>query len=459
MQSVPISSTPIPLQGLQWVLDPVGYLNKNFKRHGDIFQAHLLWGTAQPMLMVSEPKAVQYILTHDTGKEFTAPGEANKLLAPLIGWQNLMLLSGSQHRDRRQLVMPPFHGDRLKSYGQIIQAITQEVMEEWPTDQVLSVRLLMQKITMRVILQAVFGLNKGDRYQQLEQLLRKRLDMTDTPLASVLIFFPWLQKDFGGWSPGHRAQQLAAQIDQLLFAEIHERRANPDPERIDILSLLLATKDEEGKGLSDQDLRDELMALLVAGHETTATALTWAMYWIHSIPSIKQKLITELDSLSPSADALDLLRLPYLTGICNETLRIHPVAMLTFPRRSEIPLELCGYQLEPGTLVMGSIYLIHHREDLYPQPDQFRPERFLEKQFSPYEFMPFGGGVRRCIGSALAQYEMKIVLGTILRQLDLVLENQRPVAAGRRGVTLGPRTPVLIKKIGRRSALQSLVQV
>lgn len=452
MPPVPAIKQPAPLQTIQWVLDPVGYLQASFDRYGDLFAAYVTWNGTDPFIMVNEPKAVQYMLTHDTGKEFSAPGEINEILVPLLGRQNLILLSGRQHRERRQLVMPPFHGERLKAYEQTIQRIAQEAIAQWPLNEILDVRSIMQRITMQVILQVVFGLRHGERYAQLDRLLSQSMDMTSTPLAASILFFPWLQKDFGTWSPGHRMQQLARQTDQLIFSEIQARRAHQDADRIDILSLLLAAKDENGNGLSDQDLRDELMTLLVAGHETTATALTWAIYWVHSLPEVKQKLLAELDTVTDSTNPAELLQLPYLTAVCNETLRIHPVAMLTFPRRLEVPLELCGYQLQPGMLLMGNIYLIHQREDLYPQPQQFRPERFLERQFSPYEFMPFGGGVRRCIGAALAQYEMKIVLGTILTQLDLVLRNPQPIQPGRRGVTLGPRSPVKVARIATRSS-------
>lgn len=447
---MPTPTTPHILQMIQWIFDPVGYMTTNFERYGDIFYAYVLMNGAR-LVMLHNPKAMQYMLTHDTGKEFSAPGEVNEILEPFIGRQNLILLSGNQHRQRRQLVMPPFHGERLQAYGELIQQIAQNVIEQWPMHKSFPVRQAMQQITMRVILQAVFGLHEGERYVQLEKLLGARLDLTGTPLASAIAFLPWLQKDYGTWSPGHRLRQLGERTDRLLFAEIQERRANSDCDRIDILSLLLAAKDEDGNGLSDQDLRDELMTLLVAGHETTATALTWALYWIHARPEVKQKLLAELDAVADPADPSQLLQLPYLTAVCNETLRIHPVAMLTFPRRVEVPMELCGYPLEPGEFIMGSIYLIHQREDLYPEPQVFRPERFLERQFSPYEFMPFGGGVRRCVGAALAQYELKIVLGTILTQVDLALTNTRPVKPGRRGVTLGQRTPVQVQKVGTRT--------
>lgn len=448
--TIPTPNPPAFFQIGQWIFDPLGYMKNNFHKFGDIFKAYVSWGSSEPLLMVSEPKALQYILTHDTTKQFTAPGEVNRILEPLLGRQNLILLSGNEHRSRRQLVMPPFHGERLKAYGKIIQDITNQVISQWSTQTPIEVRATMQKITMRVILQAVFGLHEGERYNRLEKLLSKRLDMTGSPLGSMLLFLPWLQKDYGSWSPGYRLRQLAEETDHLLFTEIQERRNNPDPNRVDILSLLLMAEDEEGNGLSDQDLRDELMTLLVAGHETTATALTWAIYWLHSLPEVKDKLLAELDSVTDINDPSQFLKLPYLTAVANETLRIHPVAMLTFPRQVEEPMTLCGYSLEPGMTLMGSIYLLHQREDLYPQPEQFRPERFLERQFSPYEFMPFGGGVRRCVGAALAQYEMKIVLGTILSQLDLDLINKRPVKPARRGVTLGQSQPIWVKKVGVR---------
>ncbi|XGW00854.1 MAG: cytochrome P450 (plasmid) [Leptolyngbya sp. BL-A-14] len=446
---VPTPKTPKLLQAAQWILDPIGYLTSNFERYGDIFAAQLVAGSDEPVLIVNEPKAMQYLLTHDMSKAFTAPGEP--LLEPLVGQQSLMLLSGDPHRHRRQLVMPPFHGERLKAYGQMIQRLTQTLIGQWPLHTPLDVRQSMQQLTLRVILQVVFGLDQGERYSQLEHLLSMRLDMLSSPLSSTLLFLPWLQQDFGDWSPGARMRQLAATTDQLLFAEIQERRPQHEHEHMDILSLLLTAKDEAGHGLTDQALRDELMTLLLAGYETTATALTWAVYWLHHLPAVKQKLLAELDAVADPTDVDQVLPLPYLTAVCNETLRIHPVAMLTFPRRTTVPIKLCGHPIAAGTLIEGCIYLIHQRADLYPQPQQFRPERFLERQFSPYEFVPFGGGVRRCIGYALAQYELKLALATMLTQVDLTLVNTSPVRPARRGITLGQGAPVKVQKIGVRS--------
>jgi len=267
----------------------------------------------------------------------------------------------------------------------------------------------MQRIALRAILRVVFGLSEGERYQQLEQLLSSLLGLISSPLSASLLYFPFLQRGLGPLSPWGRFLELRQQIDRLLYAEMTERARQPDPERIDILSLLMAARDESGQPMTDVELRDELMTLLVAGHETTANALTWALYWIHKLPSVREKLLQELNRLGDDPDSSTIFRLPYLNAVCCETLRIYPVSMITFPRVVKAPLQLMGYQLEPGTTVVGCIYLTHRRTDLYPQPDLFKPERFLERQFSPYEYLPFGGGSRRCIGMAFAQFEMKVV--------------------------------------------------
>jgi cytochrome P450 len=213
--------------------------------------------------------------------------------------------------------------------------------------------------------------------------------------------------------------------------------------------LLLSARDEAGEAMTDVELHDELMTLLLAGHETTATAIAWALYWVHKLPNIREQILQELETLGDNPEPLNIARLPYLTAVCNETLRIYPVAVLTVPRAVKEPVELMGYPLEPGTRLYGCIYLTHHREDIYPNSQQFKPERFLERQFSPYEFLPFGGGIRRCIGEALALFEMKLVLATILQRYELALADQRPERPKRRGVTFAPERGV---KMVMRSA-------
>ena len=432
------------VQQIQWVVDPVGYMETATQKYPDIFTAEII-GFGNSIVFVNEPQAIQQILTNDR-KQFSAPGELNSILKPILGNSSVMMLDGDRHKKRRQLVMPSFHGSRMQNYGQLIFDLTTRVFDGLSVDKTLNknsngtflARDAMQDIALQVILQAVFGLYDGDRCQKLKELMSKMTELFISPLTSAALFFPSLQKDFGAWSPWGNFVRQREQIDKLIYSEIAERRANNDPNRTDILSMLLLAVDEEGKFMTDEELRDELLSLLLVGHETTATAMSWALYWIHSLPEVKAKLMHEIESVSDPDDWMSIFKLPYLTAVCNETLRIHPVAMVTFPRVVEEPVELLGYKLEPKTIVLGCIYLLQHREDLYPDAEKFRPERFLERQFSPYEFMPFGAGVRRCVGEALAQFEMKIVLATIISRYNLELCDRKAVKPQRRGVTLAP---------------------
>ncbi|HEY9837192.1 MAG TPA: cytochrome P450, partial [Vampirovibrionales bacterium] len=333
--------------------------------------------------MVSNPQAIEKMLTSEA---LTAPGAANEIVRPLVGDNSLILLSGSQHQQRRKLLMPTFHGERMRNYGQLIGAIAEQVSRAWITNQPFIMESAMQEITMRVILQAVFGLSEGPRLEQLRECLVERLNLRKTLLGSSMIFFPFLGRNWGSWSPGAKVIEKQKRVDDLIYSEIRDRRANPDPNRTDILNLLLSAHDESGEGLTDIELRDELITLLVAGHETTASALSWAFYWIHQIPSIRDKLLSELDALGENPDPLEIFRLPYLTAVCQETLRIYPVAILTFTRQVQAPVEIRGHSFEPGVKMVGSIYLTHRREDLYPEPHLFKPERFLARQFSLYEY-------------------------------------------------------------------------
>ena len=428
--------TPAIWQMFQWITEPFAFMHRSVQAYGDCFTA-MLGKNLAPIVFVSHPQALQTILTSDDSKVFDAPGELNGLFEPFLGTQSVIGLSGDQHRRMRQLMMPPFHGERMRSYGQLIGEITDAVIRDWTVGQSFSVREAMQAISMRVILSAVFGLAAGPRYQQLEHLLATMLNEASNPISVSLLYFPILRQDLGPRSPWGNFIRRRQQVDQIIYDEIAERRATPDSVRSDILSLLMSARDEAGEPMTDVELRDELMTLLVAGHETTATALSWALYWIHKLPNVREQLLQELQELDDPLEPTASLRLPYLNAVCCETLRIYPVGMITFPRIVRSPVELMGHQLEPGTVVVGSIYLTHHREDLYPDPDQFKPERFLERQFSPFEYLPFGGGSRRCIGMAFAQFEMKLVLSRILSQVELTLADTRPAHPVRRGLTSG----------------------
>lgn len=448
---LPLATYPLAnsWQLARWILDPTGYLQDRARQGQDNFQVSV-FGTALgggPVYMLSDPKSIQAVMSRDTGSDFSSPGELNQILSPMLGVRNMILLSGGAHRHRRQLVMPRFHGEHLQTYAQLIERITREEMDTWPQSGVISVREAMQRISMGVILEVVFGLGQRERHGELEALLTRRLAMTATPLTSAVLFFPWLQRDLGPLSPGRRIARLAQRTDDLIYAMIAERRSHPHGERMDVLSMLLEARDETGQALSDEDVRDELMTLLVAGHETTATALTAALYWLHRTPHALERLRSELDGAGVGADPM---KFAYLTAVGQEALRLHPVAMLSFARQVQTPTQVGDQCYEPGDLLMACIYLLHRRPDLYPEPDHFRPERFLERQFSPYEYMPFGAGIRRCVGAALAQMELKIVLATVLGAMDFASANPRPVPQARRGVTLGHGAPVRLRRINRR---------
>lgn len=434
LEKLPQGSTaPSWLQKIQWITNPLDYMEVNSRKFGDIFKAPII-GNYPYLLLVSHPQALQEIFSNH--HQFTAP--SNPLIQPIVGDGSLFVLEGNRHRQERKLLMPSFHGERILAYGQIICDLTEKVMGQLHPDQAFTARDLMQEISLEVILQAVFGIHEGERFHQLKQQIITLTEGFRSPLKSGALFFPSLQNDLGAWSPWGSFLRTQQQISQLLLAEIRDRRQAHHPDRSDILSLLLETKDEEGEPMTDENLRDELMTLLLAGQETTATAIAWGLYWVHKLPEVRQKLRQELTSLGNQARPIEIVKLPYLTAVCNESLRIYPVSILTVPRAVKEPVELMGYQLEVGTRLYGCIYLTHHRPDLYPQSKEFKPERFLERQFSPSEFLPFGGGIRRCLGEALALFEMKLILAKIISNYQLTLADERPEYPRRRGVTLAP---------------------
>lgn len=429
--------TPQMVQMIEWIARPLSYMESCAQRYGDPFTARF---GAFPIIFVSNPQAIQAIFAVDQA-HFDA-GRANSVLQPILGDHSLILLDGAQHQRQRRLLTPPFHGERMRVYGNLICEIASRVSAQWPEGQPFAMRPFMQQISMQVILQAVFGLDAGQRFDQLEKLLFTMLDSIGSPLSSSLLFFKGLQKNWGSWSPWGRFLHQRHQIDELIYAEIAQRRTEVDPSRTDILNLLLSARDEHDQPMTDIELHDELITLLVAGHETTATALSWALYWICTLPEVHERLVRELDMLAPDVDPSSLLQIPYLNAVCQETLRLYPVAMITFPRVAKLPFQLMDYQIEAGTAIAPCIYLLHRRPDLYPEPERFKPERFLERQYSPFEFLPFGGGNRRCIGMAFALLEMKLVLATILVRFDLTLAEKGPILPARRGVTLAPSTGV-----------------
>ncbi len=425
--------TPRFAQLIEWVFNPLQLMEKSAKTYGETFKLFLTGD--RPMVFVTNPQAIKEIFNANPDK-FDV-GRGNELIKSLLGEQSLILLDGAPHQRQRKLLTPPFHGDRMKQYGELICQITEKVINNWKIGEPFEVRNSMQEISLSVILQAVFGLSEGERYDEMKQLIGSILDISGSPLKAMLVFVPLLQKDLGAWSPWGSFLRQQKRLDDLLYAEIQECRDNSNASREDILSLMMAARDEQGQPMTDQEIRDELMTLLVAGHETTASSLTWAFYWIHHHPEVREKLLAELDTVS-DRDLTSIAKLPYLNAVCAETLRIYPIALVAFPRITKAAIEIMDCEYPAETWLMPCIYLTHHREDLYPEPKQFKPERFIDKQYSPYEYLPFGGGNRRCIGMAFALFEMKLVLTTVLQNFDLSIVNNHQVKPTRRGGTLAP---------------------
>lgn len=438
--------SPPVIQLIEAIARPTQRLDEYAKQYGDIFISKL--SGFRPFVLFSHPQAIQQILTADPN--LFDSGVANQMLHPLLGDYSLLLLDGNRHQRQRKLLTPPFHGDRMKSYGKLICEITQEVMNKQAIGVTSSMRSAMQEISLRVILRAVFGLDETERFSRLRKLLSSILDSVGSPLSSSLLFVPSLQKDLGAWSPWGKFVRQKQEINRLIYAEIHERREQNNTSGEDILSLMMSATDEAGQHMSDEELKDELMTLLFAGHETTASALAWAFYWLHKLPEVKAKLLKELDSLGCNFDPNEAVKLPYLTAVCQETLRIYPIAMFTFARIPKAPYQVMGYEFAAGTQLTPCIYLTHQREDIYPEPKKFKPERFLERQFSPYEYIPFGGSNRRCLGMAFAMFEMKLVLATIMSQWQMDIAEHKPVQPVRRGITLAPSGGVKMTILGKQ---------
>ncbi|MEH2236429.1 cytochrome P450 [Nostoc sp.] len=441
------------VQTYQWLTNPLEYMEACAKRYGDVFTLQI-GPVFTPQVFFSNPQAIQQIFTTDP-KQLDS-GESAGIKSPLLGRQSLLALEGKPHQRQRKLLTPPFHGERMLAYGQLTRDITEQVISKWQVGESFSVLPSMQAISLEVILKAVFGLADGPRYEKLKEVLLKILNPKPPFVTAMMLVFPSLQKDLGSWSPWGIFLNLRQQIDELIYAEISDRKEQPDPSRTDILSLMMAARDEEGQSMTDVELRDELITLLAAGHETTATSLAWAFYWIHHLPQVREKLLQELDSLGENPDPNAILRLPYLSAVCSETQRLYPVVMLALNRLVKSPLEIMGYQLNPGTLVIPCIYLTHHREDLYPQSKQFKPERFLERQFTPSEYLPFGGGNRRCIGMAFALFEMKVILATVLSRWQMELADSKPVQPVRKGFLLSPGDGVQMVVTGRHQQNQAV---
>ena len=427
-------NSPSWWQLIRWIQDPISYQKECAQRYGDIFTLKMKGFT--PFVFIGNPVGIKEIFNQNP-KKFDV-GRSNYVVEPLVGDNSLFLYVGERHKRVRKLLMPPFHGQSLLFYAQSICDIATQVASQWKENQRIIARKAMQDISLEVILQVVFGISEGERYQKIKPLLAEMLDATDSPLRSSFLFLKFLQQDWGVWSPWGRIKDRQKKIYELLQEEIDERHSVAKQIGNDVLSLMMAAKDETGKTLTDAQLKDELLTLLFAGHETTATMMAWAFYEILKAPSVLQKLREELEQKGKNLEPLEIAKLPYLNAVCQEVLRMYPVIPIIFPRITKTAMKIMGHQFEPETWLTPSMYLVHYREDLYPEPEKFKPERFLERQFSGYEYFPFGGGNRRCLGYALAELEMKLVLASIISKYELTLASKKSVKPQRRGLAIAP---------------------
>ncbi len=412
---------PRAAQTLIWSRRAQWMLEQCRARFGEIFTLRIAYeGT---WVVVSDPEAVKRVFTGDP-RTYHA-GEGNQILRPILGENSVLVLDERAHIDQRRLLLPPFHGERMQGYEQKMAEIAAREIESWPSGTPYALRPRMQAITLEIILETVFGLHGGERMDALRVALREFLDLTTDPrlLAPLILAGPHRIRRFPFF--GRRIER----VDQLLYREVAERRAATDlAEREDILSMLVAARHEDDSPMSDAEIRDELLTLLVAGHETTATALSWAMERLVRHSEMLERLRAEALA---DEDA-------YLTATIQETLRLRPVIVLVIRRLTE-PVEIGGHELPAGASVTPCIHLVHRNPEIYPEPDRFLPERFLDNPPGTYTWIPFGGGVRRCLGASFAQFEMAVVLKELVRRREVRPARPKPERVFRRAITETPR--------------------
>jgi cytochrome P450 len=417
----PGPAAPPLAQTVRWLLAPIEFMESCRRRYGDAFSVRFL-GFEQPMVMISDPRAIRALYAEP---EHGLPPGRTIALRPIMGARSVLLLEGAAHLERRRVMLPAFHGERMRAYELTMREIAEEEIDRWPLHAELALHPRMRAITLEVILRVVFGVTDEARLERLRELLPRLLDATSSVSLSFRVM---LARRLGRADPLASFGALSAEIDALLMDDIAARRGAgaTDDERGDVLSLLLAARFEDGSQMSDRELRDQLVTLLLAGHETTATALAWTFDLLLHNPAALERLTAELRE-----DGGDR----YLRAVIAESLRLRPVVPLA-GRRLAGELRSEDLALPPGTDVTPAIWLTHTRADLYPAPYAFRPERFLEHAPATYAWIPFGGG-------------MRVVLSAVLGRLDLVPVSARSERVQRRNITFSPRHGTRVRVAGR----------
>lgn len=434
---------PAVLQTISLLRGGQRFIERAAARYGDLFTIRtLIFGT---QVMTSDPELIKQIFTGDPG--LLHAGEANSSAPLITGRTSVLVLDDEPHKRARRLLMPPFHGERMHAYAEEMRAIARRVASGWGPGRPFSLLPSFQRITLEVIVSNVFGLSDGPRRANLLDELTSLTNVFMSPLGAFFLI-PALQRDLGPLWPWRRLKARLDALNELLFKEIADRRASSE-RGDDILSMLLDAKDEDGRSMPDAEIRDQMMTLVAGGQETTASSLAWVFERLLAHDDVRDKVIRELDEAEAQGKtrAADVAALPYLDAVVKEVLRQRPsVPMLG--RKLTRPMKLRDYEIPAGAMVVPSVHLTHRRPDLYPDPEAFKPERFMGKKIDPYTYFPFGGGQRRCLGAAFATQEIKVVVGTLLRGKRLRLVKPPPLKPSPRSIFLAPEGGVEVTLAG-----------
>ncbi|WXB20195.1 cytochrome P450 [Pendulispora albinea] len=448
------------------MFNPGSFLDRCHRQFGDTFTAR--FGSYPPSVFVSHPEDIKRVFLASSDE--VSAGEANtNLMGFLFGQSSVLSLDGKSHLRARRMVMPPFHSERLRTYYGSMRARTDEAIRRWPVGRPFSMHEEMHRLTFDIILGILFGPQEREFYEPFRSLVAELVKQTESPLFHALFAMlpseqltAWLtrsparvslgplgERDITRILPGGAILRAKHGIDAMVYGEITRRRASPY-RGDDVLSTFLDAKGEDGRGMSDAELHDQLITLFIAGHDTTATALSWAFYHLLKQPGVLGKLRAEVNHVPADDEAWGhrICELPYLDAFIKETMRLTPVAPIII-RILQQPLTIGKYEIPAGSYVTPCVYLTHRRPDVWPEPERFRPERFLGTKTNPYEFFPFGGGVRRCLGASFALHEMKLLLAQVISRTELRLEPGPDEPIARKGLFLAPGRGVSVIVDGR----------
>lgn len=424
---------PVAMQTIAFWARPTAGLDRLRERYGQRFTTRLIG--QPPAVILCDPEDVKAVL--QAPPDVLHPGAGARLLEPIVGTHSVILLDEDPHLEQRKLLLPAFHGDRMTRLTGLMEELTERELDSWPLDEPVALHPRLQALTLEIILRAVFGLDEGPRLDRLRALLPEMMAFGENPLSMI----PALQVAPFGRGPFARFDRLRREVDAQLFELMAERRAEADGDRDDVLSMLLEAAHTDGSPMTDEEIRDELLTALVAGHETTASSLAWAFAEIARQPRIADRL----------ADGEP----DYVEAVINETLRRRPVLPNPEPRLVVKPFTTGGWTYPPGVVLILSAQLLHHDPALYPEPYAFRPERFLGVKPGTYTWLPFGGGRRRCLGLQFALLEMRVVLRQAFARFDVAPAGDgRPEPTRRRMITITPArgASVVLSERSARSA-------